>query len=98
VFSKNADYIEMLLKDKENEPDGKKLQVLLHNMDRAILYFFFAGTLTTIVIAAHHGFTKLGGEEISVSDKKTIKTTRDSSTASVGKGGGVKPGTKGASK
>ena len=92
VFEKNADYIELLLSDKENDEHGMKLRSILHYLDRAIIYCFLAGILTTIYIASQHGYTKLNEEITSMSDKKETQvkgTTK--ATASVSKGGNVKP-------
>lgn len=92
VFDKNADYIELLLNDKENDTNGVKLRNLLHYLDRAIIYCFLAGTLTTIYIASQHGFTKLNEEVKSMGDKKEIQIKdKTKAIASVGKGGNVKP-------
>jgi len=92
VFEKNADYIELLLTDKENDKNGIRLKTLLFYLDRTIIYCFLAGILTTIYIASQHGFTKLNEEVASMNYKKDMSVKgKTKATASVGKGGNIKP-------
>ncbi|MGD0584568.1 MAG: hypothetical protein ABSA86_02180 [Oryzomonas sp.] len=94
VLGKNADFVELLLDDRENGKNGIWLKNLLHNLDRTIIYCFFAGILTTIIIAAQVGINKLNEETKTMSDKKDlpVKDQAIKPPRSLEKGGGtIKP-------